>query len=497
MFEMVKMWAACLDSRVFKPVLAGEHMAPGFFSKYVMRSYNIQTALHCLNEYTAVLVQLVCYSRLGQVDLFNGALLLYMVLIVFAFPFLNSYLFGFLRFGMWWVYSPQKGGKPPKIIDDEKEPDDAEEKIEMGQLGWFVCTMFQFVSITAFQVAGAYSASRVTKWSEATWNASYVSVSDDKALPVQFFYSGPSKVDIWWVFLEEFFAVFFLLIGLLHLIHCYSSGLLKNAFWKEKPLLDDNSDAGLSAGFESGTRRIEESLQDLSGKVDGLVNHKHTGENGDAADPDLSTPRTVRRSDSVNGNSKRNLIQRTDSNKSVTKDSSGTSVDLDVGEVVNPSNVFLATRYPSNLDTSTFFLRSAVRLVSDEPEASRAFPALKPSTEYFPVPSELIMHASLLVAAISRAFPSAHQSLHLSIYLWFIDLSGTDFLPTGIRILGGYAACGVALIYYWFWYVWTGHSKGDDSEWIYKSPIRKYWKDKKSALFRTELRLPNYTRLRV
>lgn len=472
-------------------------MAPGFFANYVMRSYNIQTAMHCLNEYTAVLVQLVCYSRLGSVDLFNGALLLYMVLIVFAFPFLNSYLFGFLRFGMWWVYCPQKGGKPPKIIDDEKEPDDAEEKIEMSQLGWFVCTVFQFVLITAFQVAGAYSASRVTKWSEATWNASYVSASDDKALPVQFFYSGPSKVDIWWVFLEEFFAVFFLLIGSLHLIHCYSSGLLKNAFWKEKPLLDDNSNAGLGAGFQSDTNRIEASLKGLSEKVEELVNHKDTSEPvvSDVVDHDSLTPRTVRRSDGVRSDSTKSTIRRSDSNKSVTNDILNTSsVGLNIEET--PANRrFVAARYPSNLDTSSFFLRSSVKLVSDESEAKSA--VLKPSTEYFPVPSELIMHVSLLVVAISRAFPSAHQSLHISIYLWYIDLSGTDFLPTGIRILGGYAACGVALLYYWFWYVWTGHSKGDEFEWKYKSPIRKYWKDKKSALFRSELRLPNYTRLRV
>ena len=77
-----------------------------FFQYYVQRSYNLQNIVLCLKEFTAVLVQLVCFSRLGPVDLFNGGVLLYMILVVFAFPFLNSYLFGFLRFGMWWVYIP-------------------------------------------------------------------------------------------------------------------------------------------------------------------------------------------------------------------------------------------------------------------------------------------------------------------------------------------------------------------------------------------------------
>jgi hypothetical protein len=126
-----------------------------------------------------------------------------------------------------------------------------------------------------------------------------------------------------------------------------------------------------------------------------------------------------------------------------------------------------------------------------QPPSPKPNPFSLPSKEPQPVPTQLILHAALLVAAISRAFPSAHQSLHLSIYFWFMEFSGDYFQDTGYRIAGGYAACAAALAYYWIWYVHAG-SVGVNNK---PSLLRRNFTDKLPAVMRAELRLPEYARL--
>ena len=51
-------------------------------------------------EYIAVILQLVFFSRIGTTpDLLTAALILYVMLVSFAFPFMSSYLFLTLRMG--------------------------------------------------------------------------------------------------------------------------------------------------------------------------------------------------------------------------------------------------------------------------------------------------------------------------------------------------------------------------------------------------------------
>ena len=69
------------------------------------------------------------------------------------------------------------------------------------------------------------------------------------------------------------------------------------------------------------------------------------------------------------------------------------------------------------------------------------------SPGYNAVPITLIVHVSILVAGIMRAFPSAHQSLHITLYVGngILDEWPSDFNG---RLIGGFVGLLLALIYY-------------------------------------------------
>ena len=190
---------------------------------YGFGTYTVETVLMCFKEFFAVLVQLVCFSRLGQVDLFNGGLVLYMVLVVFSFPFLNSYLYGFLRLGMWYVRHP-----------------------DVARGVWWARTLLQFLFMTVFQVCGALAAAFVVKEYQKSWpDAVLHSMSDTtpasgekyKSLGVLY----QSYTAYYWMFAEEFCAVLILLVGMLHLMGSLSPDLMKNTYWGGDVVYQDSA----------------------------------------------------------------------------------------------------------------------------------------------------------------------------------------------------------------------------------------------------------------
>ena len=114
-------------------------MDEGFGNQY----YWSQTAVQCLKEFTGVLMFLVAYSRMGMFDTFTGPLVNYVVLVVLAFPFINSYLFFLMRFGPWWMV-----GK---------------------NWMWVGRTVVQFSLVVTAQVLGSLSAYEVVKAYEDKW----------------------------------------------------------------------------------------------------------------------------------------------------------------------------------------------------------------------------------------------------------------------------------------------------------------------------------------
>ena len=119
---------------------------------------------------------------------------------------------------------------------------------------------------------------------------------------------------------------------------------------------------------------------------------------------------------------------------------------------------------PSNAGTSAG-LRSS-RSIANEPQHSPP-PQSNDSTpvrQYVPVPTTFILHACLIVAALLRAFPSAHQATHISLFLIMAPPEGLDTREwknaCGMRILGGYIATAAVILYYWVVYIWAGHAEG-------------------------------------
>jgi len=483
----------------------------------------------CLKEFVAVLVQLICYSRLGGVDLFNGGLMLYMVLVVFSFPFLNSYLYGFLRFGMWWNSAYKSRGE------------------------WKFRTLVQFVSMTVFQVLGAWAASQfVNMYSDRWGDAVLHSVSDPPLVSGSQYekigvkYEPPSSDFAGYMFLEEFCAVFILLVGLLHLIGCLADKLLKNTYWakRETPAavenvastskVDNSSDSAVvpavgeedvdevrtisGGGFTSKLNLIEVELKAIALGVSevkkvcvviGKMHSEHSNVKGNVVSGQEVVVDSRQSGDVVKEKVALGDLRALPAERKKRDEKVLPSVRSSPRAMSGSPDRDLAGMYFPNLNTGSFFMGSD--MLSDKstdntapPEASQKGSinvtasveyAKQPSLPIEAIPAELILHASLLVAAISRAFPSAHQSLHLTVYLRGLGAIGDSEMFE--RAGGGYVACLAALAYYWFWYVYAGNAKGDKTESDGKVTrfIRRNFMDPVPAFMRGELKLPGYMRM--
>jgi hypothetical protein len=69
-----------------------------------------------------------------------------------------------------------------------------------------------------------------------------------------------------------------------------------------------------------------------------------------------------------------------------------------------------------------------------------------------PIPIAFILQVTLLVAGLLRAFPSAHLSPHISLYIALMGYSSWGAF--GWRIFGGIVAFIVTYLMFWLLYVW-------------------------------------------
>jgi hypothetical protein len=69
-----------------------------------------------------------------------------------------------------------------------------------------------------------------------------------------------------------------------------------------------------------------------------------------------------------------------------------------------------------------------------------------------PIPITFILQVTLLVAGLLRAFPSAHLSPHISLYIALMGYSSWGAF--GWRIFGGIVAFIVTYLMFWLLYVW-------------------------------------------
>ena len=79
------------------------------------------------------------------------------------------------------------------------------------------------------------------------------------------------------------------------------------------------------------------------------------------------------------------------------------------------------------------------------------FSKIEPEVQKLAIPLPFIVQVTLLVAGLLRAFPTAHLSPHVSLYIWLMGYT-TD-VAFGFRMLGGVAAFGVSFAMFWGFYV--------------------------------------------
>ena len=183
---------------------------------------NLKTAtfFYGVREFVAVMFQLVCFSRLGASDFFTGALILFVTLVVFDFPFLSSHLFACLRICVWGT---------------------------SNGAGW---AALQIVWFALAQIAGACAAAEVATWADldsAVHRIGNRTISNEGSAAFQI--------------VDEMMAVAVCLIGLIHLIDVSVPGMLKNAYWQP----------GEAYGGITDDSAHESTLQEISDNVKRLL----------------------------------------------------------------------------------------------------------------------------------------------------------------------------------------------------------------------------------
>ncbi len=246
--------------------------------------------------------------------------------------------------------------------------------------------------------------------------------------------SGKDEVRLMFV-LEEFVVVFILLVGILHLMEAATPKLLQSAFWNPK---DGNShvaeyDLASGAGFSLRHRdmslamdRIGVSVNALKWDVDRVKSYMMLIDSKLNTIYELETylpaVRTVQKSKQSSEEpaqftlpcNKKLLVGGNDANKTAL---------LDVNE---PPRTFNDTLWP---------LKAAL----PSPK-----PPLKLNT-YAPVPFMLVFQVCILLAGVSRAFLSAHLSLHVSVYnacMGTLSLASVCLLITGGCLAAGCRCSG-------------------------------------------------------
>lgn len=190
-----------------------------------------------IKEMLAVIAFFICNSRIGASDPAATPLILFATLVIFSFPYMNPYLFTFLRTGPWL----------------------RKKKTE----SYLFFIFLQVVLMTGAQIGGAFAAAafrihlskdygyeslntptgylalRLLKKCDHNNSTQvnlfppYFASENIGGVEGQCFENLKSKREIWWVF-EEMFGVAAFLIGTIHIIEAIIPRFLINTFWNSQ-----------------------------------------------------------------------------------------------------------------------------------------------------------------------------------------------------------------------------------------------------------------------
>ncbi len=100
------------------------------------------------------------------------------------------------------------------------------------------------------------------------------------------------------------------------------------------------------------------------------------------------------------------------------------------------------------------------------------------------IPISFILHVCLLLAATSRAFPTAHGTPAISLFLVQMEYCKGDVARQ--RVIGGCIGAVLGLLYYYIWYVWPGRTQTEIPERFISSAIVA-----RPAFLYSELQIPD------
>ena len=186
-----------------------------------------------VKEFSAVIAFFMCNSRIGASDPNATPLILFGILVAFAFPYMNPYLFTFMRTGPWLRESPSSK--------------------------YIFIVFVQIVGMTVAQCVGAIAAAAFRYRLSQTYGDESVFISTgytslrlnkkcdtDKTKTLSLFppyftekltektcFSDLDNISrVWWTF-EELFGVTAFLIGTINIMEALLPGPLINTYWSQ------------------------------------------------------------------------------------------------------------------------------------------------------------------------------------------------------------------------------------------------------------------------
>lgn len=222
--------------------------------------------------------------------------------------------------------------------------------------------------------------------------------------------------------------------------------------------LPDQTESWLFMGRDDDVDRVLPGLEECLNTLLFLVGLLHLME----ADAGFLFNNVFYKTDEYKKKEEENAARKTKSLTGVMSNSEQTNISLATGEASNPQQNSVA----STEDNSPHKLNT-----------SKA------------IPTTFILHVCVLLAATSRAFPTAHGTPAITLYMYLRKFSkGT---PALWRAMGGVGGAVLALWYYYFIYVWRDRSTMRGAAKLYLDNVINA---PTAAFMRTELQLPNSMR---
>jgi len=405
-------------------------------AKYNLYDWLWGTLYLLAKEYITVVLQLVLFSRIATTpDFLTGSLILFMMLVSFAFPFMSSYLFFVLRMGPF-----------------------NKEEIVPYPLGLMRNLVQVILVVTAHSLA-AFSAAQFLKDNAHQWQDSGLQMTmAGSTSMVSWLFIDADKHTNALPMAEEFLNTFVFLIGLIHLMaKHHPAELVLSAYFNVKP--EKAPELSLPVPIpiiENKEDEIKQKTEEINKQTASLTETN---------------------------------LKILEALGELTKELKEESARSKINEILNqPHNSTLPPIRNLKPFPKAPPMGSFARLNAEVAEALPSNQRIKkdgtPYTDHIPIPIDFILHVCILLAATTRAFPTAHGTPAISLFMFYMGYSNKDVIQ--YRIGGGILGSLAALLYYYIWYVWPRHKQvGPAEEFVKRIIIAP------PAFLYSELQLPN------